>query len=173
MDDFLRALRGAEVGLNEKFRRWCSGSGRARGGDDGGSGASEAFGDGFAHPLGATGDEDALAGEFVVLVEWLGSVVMSYSIMRRFGTSQAVLLFRSRRALTDDGARSLRIARGQARQDRAVGDAQSLNTVDLERRVDDGHLITPHLGGTGLMPVGDGCISDVVCQGLDAQVGPA
>ncbi len=81
-DDFLRAIRGAEVSPDEEVGRRRFRSSGARGGDDGGSGASEAFGDGFAHAFGSTGDEDAFAGELVHFGREVGSGAHGYSVMK-------------------------------------------------------------------------------------------
>ena len=59
------------------------------------------------------------------------------------------------RALADHDRRSVRVARGDQRHHGRVGDAQALDPVHPELRIDDGQLVDAHLAGAGLMVVGD------------------
>src|SRR6516165_9098623 len=52
-------------------------------------------------------------------------------------------------AFADDDTWRHRVSCRDPRHDRTVGDAQPVNTVDLERTVDDRHIISSHLGGAG------------------------
>ena len=66
------------------------------------------------------------------------------------------------RALSNYNTGSLGIAYCDAWHDGAISDAKSLDAIHLQRTIDDGHRIPTHLGGTGLMPLGDVRIPDKI-----------
>jgi hypothetical protein len=67
-------------------------------------------------------------------------------------------------AFSDDDARSHRVSDCNAWHDGSVGNAKSVNSINLEVGIDDGHVIPSHLCGTRLMPVCTGGVADEVFQ---------
>src|SRR5262249_2843436 len=66
--------------------------------------------------------------------------------------------------LANDHAGSHRVASCHAWHDRAVSNAKIVDSIDFEMTIYDRHGVSAHLGGTGLMPIGHGGISDEVVE---------
>src|ERR1700738_3871821 len=63
-----------------------------------------------------------------------------------------------RGAFADDDAGGHGVSGGDAGHDRPVGDAKVFYPIDFQRAANHGHGVLAHLGGTGLVPVGQGGI---------------
>src|SRR5262249_8573047 len=61
--------------------------------------------------------------------------------------------------LADDDTGRHCVAGSDARHDRRVGYSQTVDTMDAQLAVDDGHLVTTHLGRAALVPVSHGRIA--------------
>jgi hypothetical protein len=68
------------------------------------------------------------------------------------------------RTFADDDARGHGVASCHARHDRAIGNAKVVNSINLEIVVDNRHRIATHLGGAGLVMIGNGSIADEVLE---------
>ena len=62
--------------------------------------------------------------------------------------------------LADHDRRRVGVAAGHLRHDRGVGDAQALDPVDPEPRIDDGVDLAAHAAGADRMQVGDAAHAD-------------
>ena len=74
------------------------------------------------------------------------------------------------RTFTNNYARGHCVAGRYARQDRAICNTKVLDSVHLELAVNDGHLVSAHLGSTGLMLVACRSIPDKVFEFETLQV---
>src|ERR1700730_1809864 len=73
-------------------------------------------------------------------------------------------------AFADNDAGSHGIAGRHSWHNRGVGNTQVFDSIDLEVGVYDRHGVTPHLGGTALMPPAESSIADEVIQRRPVQV---
>jgi len=71
-----------------------------------------------------------------------------------FGLNDGAGLDDRRALLAHHDRRRLRVAADQLRHDRRIDDAQSLETVHAELRIDDRHLVVAHLAGADWVVVG-------------------
>src|ERR1700675_3385984 len=67
-------------------------------------------------------------------------------------------------AVANNDAGSHAVACRHARHDGSIGNTQVFDSIDLEVGVYDRHGVTPHLGGTRLMPEGNDRIPDEVFE---------
>src|SRR6266436_7336743 len=74
-------------------------------------------------------------------------------------------------AFADNDAGSHGVAGRHARHDRSIGNTQVFDSIDLEVGVYDQHGVTPHFGGTRLMPVGTSCIANECFKCRPFQIG--
>ena len=79
-------------------------------------------------------------------------------LVRRGGEQQVGCL------LADHQRRRIRVAGGDERHDRRIGDAQPVDAPDAELRIDDRPVVHAHAAGADLMVVGDDSAAHVVTQ---------